>query len=159
MFFAVKKMCDLPVEQLKFSGFEMYPDLTVLDPTLTLPIAMTVAVNLQLLISARDIAPNLRPMLYLFHFLTVPGFFFLKGFPVALLVSIMTTALLTMTQTALLRVPAIRTALRMPLHVPSPDQGHPLVNQLKALLFKNTNLKKEVAHARRQQVSRRRNIP
>lgn len=52
MFFAVKKMCDLPVEHLKFSGFEMYPDLTAIDPTMTLPIVMTVAVNLQLLASS-----------------------------------------------------------------------------------------------------------
>jgi len=52
MFFAVKKMCDLPVEHLKFSGFGMYPDLTVVDPTMTLPIVMTAAVNLQLLASS-----------------------------------------------------------------------------------------------------------
>lgn len=50
IFFAVKKICDLPVEQLKYSGFEMFPDLTVTDPTLMLPIAMTVAVNAQLLV-------------------------------------------------------------------------------------------------------------
>lgn len=50
MFFAVKRMCDLPVEQLKYSGLEMFPDLTVTDPTLILPIAMTVAVNAQLLV-------------------------------------------------------------------------------------------------------------
>jgi YidC/Oxa1 family membrane protein insertase len=50
IFFAVKGMCDLPVEQLKYSGLEMFPDLTVADPTLILPIAMTVAVNAQLLV-------------------------------------------------------------------------------------------------------------
>lgn len=64
-----------------------------------------------------------------------------------------------MTQTVLLRVPVIRTALQMPLYAPSPDQGHPLIIKLKSLLFKNSNLKEEVAHARRQQVSRRRNMP
>jgi len=50
MFFAVKKMCELPVEQLKYSGFEMFPDLTVADPTWILPICMTVAVNAQFLV-------------------------------------------------------------------------------------------------------------
>lgn len=50
IFFAVKKMCDLPVEQMKISGLEMFPDLTVTDPTLVLPIAMTLAVNAQLLV-------------------------------------------------------------------------------------------------------------
>ncbi len=51
LFFAVKKMCDLPVEQLKDSGLAMFPDLTAVDPTMILPIAMTVAVNVQLLVS------------------------------------------------------------------------------------------------------------
>lgn len=48
MFFGVKKLCDLPVEQLKFSGFEWVPDLTVLDPTYTLPIIATVLMNVQI---------------------------------------------------------------------------------------------------------------
>jgi YidC/Oxa1 family membrane protein insertase len=50
IFFAVKGMCDLPVEQMKFSGLEMFPDLTATDPTLILPLVMTVAVNAQLLV-------------------------------------------------------------------------------------------------------------
>ncbi len=48
MFFGVKKLCDLPLEQLKFSGFEWVPDLTVLDPTYTLPIIATVLMNVQI---------------------------------------------------------------------------------------------------------------
>lgn len=48
MFFGVKKLCDLPLEQLKYSGFEWVPDLTVLDPTYTLPIIATILMNVQI---------------------------------------------------------------------------------------------------------------
>lgn len=48
MFFGMKKMCDLPLEQLKYSGFEWIPDLTVTDPTWTLPIIATVLMNVQI---------------------------------------------------------------------------------------------------------------
>ena len=48
MFFGVKKLCDLPVEQLKYSGFSWVPDLTIADPTWTLPIIATVLMNVQI---------------------------------------------------------------------------------------------------------------
>lgn len=51
MFFGVKKLCDLPVEALKFSGVPWVPDLTLADPTGTLPIAAAVMINLQLTVS------------------------------------------------------------------------------------------------------------
>ncbi|THG95060.1 hypothetical protein EW026_g6521, partial [Hermanssonia centrifuga] len=52
MFFGVKNICELPVEQLKYSGVSFLPDLTVADPTYILPIAATLAINAQL--SVRD---------------------------------------------------------------------------------------------------------
>lgn len=48
MFFAVKKMCELPVEQLKWSGVSFLPDLTATDPTWILPILTVAAINMQL---------------------------------------------------------------------------------------------------------------
>lgn len=48
MFFGVKRICDLPVEQLKWSGVDFLPDLTVADPTYILPLIATVAMNAQL---------------------------------------------------------------------------------------------------------------
>jgi YidC/Oxa1 family membrane protein insertase len=48
MFFGIKKMCDLPVEQLKWSGVSFWPDLTVPDPTYILPIVTTAIMNLSL---------------------------------------------------------------------------------------------------------------
>lgn len=52
MFFGVKSLCDLPVEQLKYSGFSWVPDLTVADPTWALPILATVLMNVQISVRA-----------------------------------------------------------------------------------------------------------
>lgn len=61
MFFGVKKMCSLPVEQMKWSGLDFLPDLTVADPTWILPIAMTVLVNIQIPIGAAEMDFGSRP--------------------------------------------------------------------------------------------------
>ena len=49
VFFGIKKMCELPVEQLKQSGFEMLPDLTamtnVADPWYIMPALAVVLMN------------------------------------------------------------------------------------------------------------------
>lgn len=51
MFFGVKSLCDLPLEQLKWGGLSVLPDLTVADPTYTLPVLCAVAMNAQLSVS------------------------------------------------------------------------------------------------------------
>ena len=48
LFLGVKRMCDLPVEQLKVSGVSFLTDLTVPDPTWVLPILGAVVMNLQI---------------------------------------------------------------------------------------------------------------
>jgi YidC/Oxa1 family membrane protein insertase len=48
MFFAVKRLCALPLEQLHWSGVSFLPDLTVPDPYYVLPIAAAVLMNVQL---------------------------------------------------------------------------------------------------------------
>lgn len=54
MFFGVKKLCDFPVEALKYSGVSWVPDLTVADPTGMLPIAAAMLINLQLTVCTRQ---------------------------------------------------------------------------------------------------------
>jgi len=53
LFFGIKKLCDLPLEQLKVGGFGWITDLTAADPLCALPIAMALMVNLQLSVSFR----------------------------------------------------------------------------------------------------------
>ena len=48
LFFGIKRLCDLPLEQLKVGGLGWITDLTVPDPTYVLPLAMAVLVNVQL---------------------------------------------------------------------------------------------------------------
>ena len=48
MFFGVKRLCTLPLEQLHWSGVSFLPDLTVADPFYVLPVAAAVLMNVQL---------------------------------------------------------------------------------------------------------------
>lgn len=48
LFFGIKKLCELPLEQLTNSGVAFLPDLTVSDPTMILPLAMFVLLNAQI---------------------------------------------------------------------------------------------------------------
>jgi YidC/Oxa1 family membrane protein insertase len=48
MFFGVKRLCALPLEQLHHSGVSFLPDLIVPDPYYILPITSAVLMNLQL---------------------------------------------------------------------------------------------------------------
>lgn len=52
MFFGIKHLCALPLEQLHWSGVSFLPDLTVPDPYFILPIASAVLMNLQLHVRA-----------------------------------------------------------------------------------------------------------
>lgn len=54
LFFGVQKMCNLPLEQLTYSGVAFLPDLTVSDPTMILPLAMFVLVNAQIKVRFPD---------------------------------------------------------------------------------------------------------
>ena len=62
LFFGIKKLCDLPLEQLKWSGVSFWPDLTVPDPTYILPIVATGVMNLSLSVRARACVPFLCPL-------------------------------------------------------------------------------------------------
>jgi YidC/Oxa1 family membrane protein insertase len=48
MFFGVKRLCALPLEQLHQSGVSFLPDLTIADPYYVLPVVSAVLINLQL---------------------------------------------------------------------------------------------------------------
>jgi YidC/Oxa1 family membrane protein insertase len=52
MFFGVKGLCALPLEQLHWSGVSFLPDLTVPDPYYILPIVSAVLMNVQLHVRA-----------------------------------------------------------------------------------------------------------
>ncbi|KAF7794878.1 hypothetical protein EIP86_006021 [Pleurotus ostreatoroseus] len=117
MFFGVKRICDLPVEQLKYSGFDLIPDLTVVDPTWTLPLLATAAINVQLSLSMKDMTsanPNAGHMINLFRGLSILGLFFMAQFPSGVLVYLLTTSVFMSVQTLILRLPSVRKYLGIP---------------------------------------------
>jgi YidC/Oxa1 family membrane protein insertase len=61
MFFGVKRLCALPLEQLHWSGVSFLPDLTVPDPYYVLPIASAVLMNLQLYVRASQLLYGTTP--------------------------------------------------------------------------------------------------
>jgi len=115
MFFGVKNMCTLPVEQLKWSGIEFLPDLTVADPTWILPIVMTALVNIQIPLGAAEMDFKSRPgMAHLMNglrVLSVAAFAITATFPAGLVVSLITTSILTILQTAALQYKPFRRRL------------------------------------------------
>ncbi|KAI9058790.1 hypothetical protein FKP32DRAFT_1597117 [Trametes sanguinea] len=118
MFFGVKKMCDLPVEQLKYSGFEWVPDLTMVDPTWTLPIIATVLMNLQISVSMRDLVgqtPQMGHIMNGLRVLTTGSVFLMANLSSGVLVYLITSIIMMIIQSLTLRQPAIRRALGIPL--------------------------------------------
>jgi len=126
LFFGVQKMCNLPLEQLAYSGVAFLPDLTVSDPTMFLPLAMFVLINVQIKLSVREFntieQPHMAHLMNIFRLMTIPGVYIMNTLPSGLVISLLTTGLLTMLQTIFLRIPAIRLALKIPT-VPVELQG------------------------------------
>lgn len=61
LFFGTKKMCELPVQQLAYSGLDILPNLIVPDPYMILPIALCAAVNIQITASLAHLVLKLIP--------------------------------------------------------------------------------------------------
>lgn len=51
LFLGIKRLCDLPLEQLKVGGYGWITDLTVPDPMYVLPLAMVASVYVQISVS------------------------------------------------------------------------------------------------------------
>ncbi|KAF7321106.1 Inner membrane protein [Mycena chlorophos] len=117
MFFAVRRMCELPVMQLTQSGFDWLPDLTVPDPTYIIPVALIVSGNIMLQLSVRDMDASNTSMGHLMNLirvLTVGAFFWMINFPAGLSLALLVTSVVSAAQILALRVPAVRRAFNIP---------------------------------------------
>ncbi|KAI0339148.1 hypothetical protein BDW22DRAFT_1400823 [Trametopsis cervina] len=116
IFFGIKRMCELPIIQLKDSGFALLPDLTVADPTWILPLLTVCAINLQLSSSLRDIATNpiMPHVTNGFRVLSALSLVFIGTLPAGTQLGILTGVLSVVAQTFLLRIPAIRRLAHLP---------------------------------------------
>ncbi|KAJ2933292.1 hypothetical protein H1R20_g3857, partial [Candolleomyces eurysporus] len=128
-FFALKRLCQHPVEQLRDSGVSSWfwaNDLTLMDPTYILPVVFTALVNIQISVGGRDADTAGNPatghLLNLFRAFSILGGFLMSTFPAGLLVGLVTTSGLTIGQSLLLRNTAIRNALGIPI-IPKSEHG------------------------------------
>ncbi|KAH9044309.1 60Kd inner membrane protein-domain-containing protein [Lactarius pseudohatsudake] len=120
MFFAVKRLCALPLEQLHWSGVSFLPDLTVADPFYVLPIAAAVLMNVQLWVGASDMAATAdrttaAHMINAFRVVSVISIPLMGQFPSGLNLYVLTGIAAMLMQTSILRQDAVRRILRIPL--------------------------------------------
>ncbi|KAI0248363.1 60Kd inner membrane protein-domain-containing protein [Lactifluus subvellereus] len=120
MFFGLKRLCVLPLEQLHWSGVSFLPDLTIPDPYYVLPIASAVLMNLQLLVSASDMAATAdrttaAHMINAFRVVSVVSVPLMGQFPSGLNLYVLTGIAAMLVQTSILRRDAVRRMLRIPL--------------------------------------------
>ncbi|KAI0772447.1 60Kd inner membrane protein-domain-containing protein [Trametes elegans] len=118
MFFGVKGLCDGTVPQLANSGFQWVPDLIAADPTYTLPIIATVLMNVQISVSMRDLIGSTPQMGHIMNFLrvlTTGSVFLLANLSSGVLVYLITSISAMTLQSIILRQPAVRRALHIPI--------------------------------------------
>ncbi|KAG1725797.1 60Kd inner membrane protein-domain-containing protein [Suillus paluster] len=117
LFFAVRKMTLLPVEQLKQSGVFFLPDLTMADPYYILPILSTVAINIQMSVMKGDVNFAEKPdmahimnYMRIFSFLSVP---LMGSLPSGLWLSILTGVMVSCLQSFILQRATVRRWLKI----------------------------------------------
>ncbi|KAL0952606.1 hypothetical protein HGRIS_006861 [Hohenbuehelia grisea] len=122
LFFGLRKMCNLPVEQLRDSGFSLIPDLTVADPFGALPWLVMLAVNIQISAGVRETNLKERPELgHIFNglrILSLAGVYVMIDFPSGLMVSLLVTSMATTAQTMLMQIPSVRKYFGIPIVAP-----------------------------------------
>lgn len=161
MFFAVKSLCDLPLQQLKYGGLSWVPDLTVADPTYMLPLAATALINIQLSLASRDMVSAYAGLITNgLRVLSTLGFFIVSSLPAGVCVYLVSSSVCMMLQTLSFRFPPIRKALGIPPHnpqtAPKPQSMRESVDALKLWWAeqKNTAVEKE-RQARTETAARR----
>ncbi|KAF4588739.1 Mitochondrial inner membrane protein oxa1 [Pleurotus pulmonarius] len=122
LFFGVRKMCSLPVEQLKESGLSWLPDLTVPDPLGLLPWVLMVVVNIQISVSGVVERPEMGHFMNALRVLTLGGVWVMGDFPSGLMVSLLVTSTATTAQTLILQSPTVRRYFNIPI-VPLEHKG------------------------------------
>ncbi|TFK36574.1 60Kd inner membrane protein-domain-containing protein, partial [Crucibulum laeve] len=126
LFFGVRKMCELPLAQLAWSGFEYLPNLT--EPSWAIAAIFTAAVNLQIHIGKYELNLRDRPssghLMNLIHAMSTMGFFVAGFWPSGLVLALTTTSLFTSIQSLLLRVPAVRRLFAIP-SLTKEERGRP----------------------------------
>ncbi|KAI0003838.1 60Kd inner membrane protein-domain-containing protein [Russula compacta] len=126
MFFGLKHLCALPLQQLHHSGVSFLPDLTIPDPYYVLPIASAVLMNVQLHIGASDMGATAdrttaAHMINAFRIVSVISIPLMGHFASGLNLYVLTGIVAMLVQTSVLRLDAVRRMLRIPALPKSTD--------------------------------------
>ncbi|XP_062849321.1 mitochondrial inner membrane protein OXA1L isoform X2 [Trichomycterus rosablanca] len=130
-FIALRKMSYAPVPSMQTGGLWWFADLTAADPYFILPLAVTGTMFAILELGAESGVdnPNLKAMKTVFRIMPFVILPMTINFPTAIFTYWMTSNLFSLGQVALLRHPAVRSKLNIPLritHAPSalpPNEG------------------------------------
>jgi len=126
MFFGIKRLCVLPLEQLHWSGVSFLPDLTIPDPYYVLPIVSAVLMNVQLKVGAADMAATAdrttaAHMINAFRVVSVISIPLMGHFPSGLNLYVLTGIAAMLVQTSVLQRNVVRRMLRLPPRLKNTD--------------------------------------
>ncbi|XP_076828340.1 mitochondrial inner membrane protein OXA1L [Brachyhypopomus gauderio] len=126
-FVALRKMAYLPVPSLQTGGLWWFPDLTIADPFYILPVFVTGTMFAILELGAESGVdnPNLRAMKTVFRIMPFVILPMTINFPTAVFTYWLTSNVFTLGQVALLRHPAVRQKLRIPVRITHPPSALP----------------------------------
>ncbi|KAF8574532.1 hypothetical protein K439DRAFT_1420512 [Ramaria rubella] len=131
-FFAIKKLCDFPLAQLKYESLAWIPSLANADPYYLLP-AMSVAImNLQIYLARADMASSGKNGMHIsnvFPLLSILSLPILAYMPAGLVVYLVTNVVLMAFQGAILRIAAVRRSLGIPPLVRPKPEDFPTIKE------------------------------
>uniref|UniRef100_A0A0K2VAA6 Mitochondrial inner membrane protein OXA1Llike [Aplysia californica] n=1 Tax=Lepeophtheirus salmonis TaxID=72036 RepID=A0A0K2VAA6_LEPSM len=115
MFFAIRGLTNLPVQSMSTGGIYWFKDLTSFDPTYTLPFLASFTIFIQIQMGADGmnndgLPPGFKKLLYILPLMSFPV---MTQFPSALCVYWLTSNLISLVQTVLLKIPYVKKALNI----------------------------------------------
>ncbi|XP_053448970.1 mitochondrial inner membrane protein OXA1L [Nycticebus coucang] len=146
-FIALREMANLPVPSLQTGGLWWFQDLTVSDPTYVLPLVVTATMWGVLELGAETGVQSsdlqwMRNVIRVMPLVVLP---ITIHFPTAVFMYWLSSNLFSLVQVACLRIPAVRTVLKIPPHVVhDPDKLPPREGFIKS--FKRGWKNAEMAH-------------
>ncbi|XP_003420979.1 mitochondrial inner membrane protein OXA1L [Loxodonta africana] len=157
-FIALREMANLPVPSLQTGGLWWFQDLTVSDPTYVLPLVVTATMWAVLELGADTgvQSSDLRWMRNVIRVMPLAVLPITIHFPSAVFMYWLSSNLFSLGQVACLRIPAVRTVLKIPQRVVhDPEKLVPREGFIKS--FKQGWKNAEIAHQMREREQRMQN--
>ncbi|XP_032121434.1 mitochondrial inner membrane protein OXA1L [Sapajus apella] len=148
-FLALREMANLPVPSLQTGGLWWFQDLTVSDPIFVLPVVVTATMWVVLELGAETGVQNsdLKWMRNVIRVMPLAAFPVTVHFPTAVFMYWLSSNLFSLAQVSCLRIPAVRTVLKIPQRVAhNPDNSAPPEGFLKSFKrgWKNAELMQQL---------------